>query len=94
MVSRTHYSSRHGIYYDSYPIDWDYTETRPRSGEVIKDTRRMYLHLYYSDQRATDDKIAFNKYLDLLEEEISSGKRNPEHEKSYAPGTTRSGKRL
>ncbi len=84
MVSRTHYSSRHGIYYDSYPIDWDYTETRPRSGEVIKDTRRMYLHLYYNDQRATDDKIAFNKYLDLLEEEISSGKRNPEHEKSYA----------
>jgi transposase len=44
----------------------------------------MYLHLYYNDQRATDDKIAFNKYLDLLEEEISSGKRNPEHEKSYA----------
>ena len=84
MVSRTHYSSRHGIYYDSYPIDWDYTETRPRSGEVIKDTRRMYLHLYYNDQRATDDKIAFNKYLDLLEEELSSGKRNPEHEKSYA----------
>jgi transposase len=84
MVSRTHYSSKFGIYYDSSLIDWDYSETKPRTGEVLKDTRRMYLHLYHNDQKATDDKIAFNKFLDNLEEELSSGKRNPEHEISYA----------
>lgn len=84
MVSRAHYSSKYGIYYDSSLIDWDYSETKSRSGEVVRDTRRMYLHLYYNDQRATDDKIAFNKLLDRLEEELTSGKRNPEHEKMYA----------
>lgn len=84
MVSRPHYSSKFGVYYDSFLMDWDYCESKKRSGEVIKDTKRLYLHLYYNDQKATDDKIAFNKLLDCLEEELTSGKRNPEHEKLYA----------
>lgn len=83
MVSRPHYSSKFGVYYDSFLMDWDYSESKKRSGEVIKATRRLYLHLYYNDQKATDDKIAFNKFLDRLEEELTSGKRNPEHEKLY-----------
>jgi len=83
MVSRSHYSSKYGLYYDSFLVDWDYSETKKRSGEIIKDTRRLYLHLYYNDQRATDDKIAFNKLLDILEEELVSKKRKPEHEKLY-----------
>jgi hypothetical protein len=59
-----------------------WTET---SGRFQRNThRRIYLHLYYNDQRATDDKIAFNKLLDLLEYELSSGNRNPEHAKLYA----------
>lgn len=84
MVSRPHYSSKFGIYYDSFLMDWDYSESKKRSREVIKDTRRLYLHLYYNDQKATDDKISFNKLLDRLEEELTSSKRNPEHEKLYA----------
>ena len=83
MVSRNHYSSKHGLYYDSFLTDWHYNETKKRSGETLKDTRRLYLHLYYNDQHATDDKIAFNKLLDTLEEELMSGKRNLEHEKLY-----------
>ncbi|MDQ8738794.1 IS1634 family transposase [Paenibacillus sp. LHD-38] len=84
MVTRKHFSSRHGLYYDSFMIDWNYKQTKKRSGDVVKDTRRMYLHLYYNDQKATDDKIAFNNLLDRLEEELMSGKRNPDHEKLYA----------
>lgn len=61
-------------------MDWNYSETKKRSGETIKDTRRIYLHLYYNNQKATDDKTAFNKMLDGLEEELLSG--NPEHEKA------------
>lgn len=83
MVSRSHYSSKSGIYYDSFLMDWSYRETKKRSGATIKDTRRLYLHIYYNDQHATDDKIAFNKLLDMLEEELMSGKRNLEHEKLY-----------
>jgi transposase len=84
MVSRPHFSSKYGLYYDSHLIDWDYRKTKKRSGEMIKDTRRIYLHLFYNDQKATDDKIAFNKLLDGLEDELLSGKKNPEHEKLYA----------
>jgi transposase len=84
LASRPHYSSKYGLYYDSFTLDWDYTETKKRSGEVINDSRRIYLHLFYNDQRATDDKIGFNKMLDSLEYELRSGKRNPEHEKQYA----------
>jgi hypothetical protein len=83
MISRPHYSSKYSIYFDSFLVDWNYTETKKRSGETIKDTRRIYLHLFYNDQRATDDKIAFNKLLDGLEEELLSGKKTPEHEKQY-----------
>jgi transposase len=84
LVSRPHYSSKYGLYYESFTLDWDYVETKKRSGEVINENRRIYLHLFYNDQRATDDKIAFNKMLDLLEYELNSGNRNPEHEKQYA----------
>jgi transposase len=84
MLSRLHYSSRYALYYDSFRLDWDYCETKKRSGEVINDSRRIYLHLYFNDQRATDDKIAFNKLLDTLEDDLTSGDRNPEHEQLYA----------
>ena len=84
MVSRPHYSSKYGLYYNSFILDWDYSETQKRSGEVINDSRRIYLHLFYNDQRATDDKIAFNKMLDSLEYELKTDNRNPEHEKQYA----------
>lgn len=83
MVSRPYYSSKHGLYYHSFTIDWPYTETKKRTGEVIKASKRMYLHLYYNDQRATDDKNAFNKLLDCLEEELLSNNRVAGHEKLY-----------
>ena len=84
MLSRPHFSSKYSLNYSSHMIDWNYSKTKKRSGTLIKDTRRIYLHLYYNIQRATDDKIAFNKLLDRLEGELLSGKRNPEHEKLYA----------
>jgi len=70
MVSRPYYSSKYGLYYDSSLTDWHYGEEKKRSGEVTRDTRLLYLHLYYNDQKATDDKIAFNKMLDCLETEL------------------------
>lgn len=43
----------------------------------------MYLHVYYDDQRATDDKNDFNDLLDQLEYEIRNDCRKPEREKYY-----------
>ncbi len=83
MITRANYSARHALYCQSFTTDWHYTQIKPRSGEVHKENRRLYLHLYYNDQRATDDKVRFNKLLDRLEEELLSNKRDPKHEKLY-----------
>jgi hypothetical protein len=83
MTSREHYSSKYRLSYHSSTIDWNYSEIKKRSKAVETGERKMYLHLYHNDQRATDDKIEFNELLDRLEEELLSGKRNPEHEKLY-----------
>jgi len=45
--------------------------------------RRLYLHLFYNDQQAADDKAAFNDLLDRLELELLSGKPDPAREKLY-----------
>ena len=84
MISRPHYSSKYRLNYHSSMIDWNYSAIKKRSQTVETGERRMYLHLYYNDQRATDDKIEFNELLDRLEEELLSGKRNPEHERLYS----------
>lgn len=81
---RENYNSDTGLFIMSQMIDWPYEETKPRSGEVVSEARRMYVHIYYNDQLATDEKLRFNKKLDLLEKELLSGKRKEEHEKSYA----------
>jgi len=50
---------------------------------MINEKRRIYLHIYYNDQRATDEKVRFNLYLDRLEEELQHSRRDPRHEKAY-----------
>ena len=81
---RENYNAVTGLYIKSQMIDWPYEETKARSGEVVEEKRRIYVHIYYNDQLATDEKSRFNKRLDVLEEELRSGKRSEEHEKSYA----------
>jgi transposase len=44
----------------------------------------MYLHLYYSPERALEDEMAFNSRLADLQAELESGQRHPDHEKQYA----------
>ena len=84
MRARDHYSSQHRLSYHSSAIDWKYCVAKKRSQTVETGERRMYLHVYHDDQRATDDKIAFNGLLDQLEEELRSGQRNSKHESTYA----------
>ncbi|MHB1420652.1 MAG: IS1634 family transposase [Bacillota bacterium] len=84
LSSRSNYSSKYELYYDSVMTEWNYTETKKRSGSKVKDTRRIYLHLHYNDARASEDRMSFNRMLDMLEYELMSGKRNPDHERQYA----------
>lgn len=80
----THYSQTHQLYAYSLPIAWNYVQDRPYKGDTIKAKRRMYLHLYYSPERALEDEKAFNNRMTTWQEELESGQRHPDHEKQYA----------
>ncbi|SDK86165.1 IS1634 family transposase, partial [Alkalibacterium thalassium] len=64
--------------------DWEYSQKRPYKGDVIEGKRRMYLHLYFSGEKALEHENRFNALLDRLEAELVSGNRKAEHEKQYA----------
>lgn len=81
---RKNYHSEVGLFAKGCLQDWPYKEIKPRNGEEINGTRRIYVHYYYDDQKATDDRKRFYHELDRLEEELRSGKRKPEHEKKYS----------
>jgi len=84
MRSWTYYSQTYQLYAYSLPVTWNYVQERPYKGDTIKANRRMYLHLYYSPDRALEDEKAFNNRLAIWQEELESGQRHPDHEKQYA----------
>lgn len=44
-------------------IDWEYEQERPYKGDVLTDTRRAYLLLYYNPEKAAKDQMDMNAYL-------------------------------
>ena len=78
-----YYNSNLELYVFTKTIAWDYEQERPYKGDVVKEERRMYLHLYFNPDKFSDDGKAFNRRLDTLKNELLSGYRVPEHEKDY-----------
>ena len=83
FVTRFNYNSELKLYVMSFTEEWDYSEEKPRTGEIINDKRRIYLHYYYNDQKATDDKTRFNAMLDRLESNLVNGAPDPADDKLY-----------
>ncbi|OPY80524.1 MAG: Transposase DDE domain protein [Syntrophus sp. PtaU1.Bin005] len=84
MRNWTHYDQDYQLYAYSLPITWSYVQDRPYRGDTLNADRRMYLHLYYSPDRALEDEKAFNSRLANLQAELESDQRHPDHEKQYA----------
>jgi transposase len=80
----TNYSQDNHLYTYSVPITWDYAQDRPYKGDTIKAKRRMYLHLYYSPERALEKETTFNIRMAQLQNELENDERQPDHEKLYA----------
>ena len=78
-----YYNSNLELYVFTKTIAWDYEQERTYKGDVVKEERRMYLHLYFNPDKFSDDGKAFNRKLDTLKNELLSGHRMPEHEKDY-----------
>lgn len=77
------HDSRYGTECDSKTMEWEYNQERPYKKDVISGSRRMYLHVYYSVQKAADEELELNARLDGLREELLSGRRINRHEKAY-----------
>jgi hypothetical protein len=83
ITNRKYYHSSTGLYIQTFPHPWNYRELKPRSQEEVHGKRRMYIHFYYNDQVALDERKQFYALLDQLETELLEGTRKPEHEKAY-----------
>ena len=68
MQSRSSYHSGFRVNFHSSTVTWKYRKLNKRNGTEETGDRRLYLHLYYNDQKAVDDKAAFNALLKTLEE--------------------------
>ena len=84
MRNWPHYSQDYQLYTYSLPIIWDYTQERPYKKDSIQAKRRMYLHFYFSPERALEDETAFNNRMAELQKELENDQRHPDHEKLYA----------
>ena len=84
MRNWPYYSHDYQLYAYSLPINWDYILERPYKKDTIQAKRRMYLHLYFSPERALEDETAFNNRMAKLQGELENGQRHPDHEKLYA----------
>lgn len=84
MRTWTQYHPAYQLYMKTLPVTWNYVQNRPYKGDTITADRRMYLHLYYSPDRALEDEKAFNNRLTQWQEELESGRRHPDHERYYA----------
>ena len=80
----TNYSKKYDLYAVCVPINWEYSQVRPYKEDKLKGKRRMYLHLYFNSEKAVEDEKNLNNLLGALQDEIESGKRNPQHENQYA----------
>ena len=78
------FSEKYELYAQTVQSEWQYTQARPYKGDTLKDTKRMYIHLYYNLDKATEDEKGFDRKLLAMRSELKSGKRIPEHEKLYA----------
>ena len=72
-----------GTYGISRTIEWDYEQNRPYKGDILKDTRRAYLHLFYNPEKAARDQAKMNDYLNELHSDLSEGIRKDHRMKDY-----------
>ena len=71
----SNYQKQFGVYGLCKTIEWDYEQKRPYKGDILKEKRRAYLHLFYNPEKAATDQADMNNFLsslynDLLENDL------------------------
>jgi transposase len=77
------YNNKYGLYCTTIRTVWHYSQERPYKGETLQEERRLYIHYYYNIEKAAEDKMAFDRRLNALKQELETDNRVTEHEKLY-----------
>jgi len=72
-----------GAYGICRTIEWDYEQGRPYKGDVLKGTRRAYLHVFYNPEKAARDQADMNDYLTSLYNDLVNGTKKDYRMKDY-----------
>ncbi|MCK5849103.1 MAG: IS1634 family transposase [Caldisericia bacterium] len=78
-----HYLEASEVFATCIPLKWNYEQEQVRKGVVLQEERRIYLHLYYSSEKAQEDESKLMKLLLQLQRELQHKERNPVHETLY-----------
>jgi transposase len=78
------YSPVHDVYCCTVASEWDYLQERPYKGDVLKEKRRIYIHLYHNLGKGVEDEREMDRFLATLRDELLSGKQVDSHKKQYA----------
>jgi len=78
-----HYDENFEIYATTVRGTWLYKEQQPYTGRTKKANRRLYIHVYYSVERAMEEQKKMEHTITKLRHELTDGKRVPAHEKAY-----------
>jgi len=78
-----HYSPNHDVYGYTVSSEWDYKQERPYKGDVLKEKRRIYIHLYYNIGKAAEDERKMDVLLAALREELLTDKLEESHRDLY-----------
>ena len=65
MITHKNYDNCYSLYYHTSIIKWDYTKINNNKNKQTQQSKRLYLHLYYNEQRAIEEKHRFYKKLNL-----------------------------
>lgn len=83
MRNFENFAEEHSVYAVSETATWDYERKRPCKKDVLKEDRRIYVHLFLNPERAVEEETAFNTRMAQLRKELVSGNRVAGHEKLY-----------
>ena len=84
LPTYSYYSEQYELYSGTVLADWSYTQVRRYKGDTVSEKRRIYIHLYYNIDRATEERKNFDRKLIKYKEEVVHNRRVPEHESFYA----------
>lgn len=72
-----------GTYGICRTIEWAYEQERPYKGDLLKATKRAYLHLFYNPEKAAKDEVEMNDYLTSLYNDLVEGAKKDYRTKDY-----------